>query len=83
MKKVVMLISVAGFLTVASLAYAGGAFGPKEFPKGKLCCVKDVCVMAKSDEDCGKIGGNVVKSCKECEKGQPAKGGSPEKTTKQ
>jgi hypothetical protein len=71
MKKVVMFVSAACFLTATSLAYAGAAFGPKEFPKGKSCCVKDVCVMVKSDEDCGKIGGNVVKSCKECEKGQP------------
>jgi hypothetical protein len=80
MKKVVMLVSAACFLTATSLAHAGGAFGPKEFPKGKLCCVKDVCVMAKSDEDCGKIGGNTVKSCKECDKGQPTKGSSTEKT---
>jgi hypothetical protein len=71
MKKIVVLVSVGCFLTAASLVYAGGAFGPKDFPKGKLCCVKDVCVMVKADEDCGKIGGNTVKSCKECDKGQP------------
>lgn len=74
MKKVVMLVSAGCFLTAASLAYAGAAFGPKEFPKGKLCCVKDVCVMVKSEEDCGKIGGKTVKSCKECEKGQTESG---------
>jgi hypothetical protein len=80
MKRVLMFLSLVCFLAATSLAHAGYGGGPKDFPKGRLCCVNEVCVMAKSDEDCGKIGGKAVKSCKECEKGQPAKGGSPEKT---
>ena len=80
MKRFVLFVSVLCFFAATSLVYAGAAFGPKEFPKGKLCCVNDVCVMAKSDDDCAKIGGKPVKSCKECEKGQPAKSSSTEKT---
>jgi hypothetical protein len=81
-RKIVLFVVVICFLVAASMAYAGAAFGPKDFPKGKLCCVNDVCVMAKSAEDCAKIGGTVVKSCKECGKEQAAKGGSKETPAK-
>lgn len=74
MKKRVLLVSVACFFASAAFVYAGAAFGPKDFAKGKLCCVNDVCVMVKSDEDCAKIGGKPVTSCKECGKSQTEAG---------
>lgn len=79
MRKCVMFLSFVFVVIATSMAYAGWAGGPKDFPKGTLCCLNDVCVMTKCEEDCRKIGGKVIKSCEECEKGQPKKGNSTDK----
>jgi hypothetical protein len=35
---------------------------------GTFCCVKEICVLAKTEADCEKISGTKIKSCKECER---------------
>ncbi|MFW5791248.1 MAG: hypothetical protein ACOCVU_01190 [Desulfohalobiaceae bacterium] len=35
-------------------------------PAGTFCCVDDVCVVARTADECRKIGGTPVSSCQDC-----------------
>ncbi|WP_027183125.1 hypothetical protein [Desulfovibrio inopinatus] len=59
------VLSLAMFMA-ATPAFAGLLLGAEDFSKGAMCCVEKTCVITKSEADCTKIGGNVVKDCKEC-----------------
>jgi len=73
---VVVMVMVMGFTSV-SLAGLMGFFDEQGKPQGTLCCVKAVCLMAKSEAECTKAGGKAIKDCKECAgaKEQPKKEG--------
>jgi hypothetical protein len=69
MKKWVVVAVGLFFLVSAAVAvYAGcgGFMGEDGKPKGCLCCINGVCLMAKTDADCQKAGGKVIKVCEDC-----------------
>ncbi len=35
-------------------------------PAGTFCCVQDVCVVARTVDECRQIGGTPVNSCEDC-----------------
>jgi hypothetical protein len=55
MKKILVAISLAAFVMSGSMALAA-----------VKCCKDKKCADAKTDADCTKGGGKVVKDCKEC-----------------
>lgn len=67
MKKVLYMLTLAAFLISAPLAMAAGETGtaPK-MGTSVNCCVKGKCQQVKSEADCAKAGGKVVKDCKDC-----------------
>jgi hypothetical protein len=40
--------------------------GPGDIPKGTFCRVLDVCVIAQTDADCGKISGKTFPTLEAC-----------------
>ena len=66
MKRLVIVLTIVAFFAAVSLgiAYYGG-FSPTG--TGCLCCIQNTCFMAKTEADCMKVGGTVVKTCEECE----------------
>lgn len=68
MRKWIAIGVVLFFLGSAAVVSAGlmGFMGADGKPTGCLCSVKAVCLMAKSEADCQKAGGKVVKTCEEC-----------------
>jgi hypothetical protein len=69
MKRVVIFLTLAAFIIAVPLAMAQGS---PEKPisgspdKGISCCVKGKCEQVKAEADCTKLGGKVVKDCKDC-----------------
>jgi hypothetical protein len=77
MKKLVTLITLAVFALSVPIAMAagepqaGGSQGSPSVTADKAaktinCCVKGKCEQSKSEADCVKSGGKVVKDCTEC-----------------
>jgi len=73
MKKVLVLLALAAFIIYVPLALAAdqpGMGAPAKAgsdpAKSINCCVKGKCDQVKSEADCTKAGGKVVKDCKEC-----------------
>jgi hypothetical protein len=69
MKRVVIFLTLAAFIIAVPLAMAQGqvdkpASGKPE--KEISCCVKGKCQSVKAEADCAKLGGKVVKDCKDC-----------------
>jgi hypothetical protein len=48
--------------------------GPGDIPMGTFCRIQDVCVMAQTEADCGKLGGKTFDTLEAC-------GGSSAATT--
>ncbi|MBT3259387.1 MAG: hypothetical protein HN366_23465 [Deltaproteobacteria bacterium] len=69
MKKIflfVLLIAMATVAQGADMDDVQGLLGVDGKFTGCFCCVKDTCVVARSEADCKKIGGVKIKNCKEC-----------------
>lgn len=72
MKRFINLLVVAAFVVAVPLAMAqtdtgkAPAGSPDKPAKLINCCVKGKCEQVKSEADCAKAGGKVVKDCKEC-----------------
>ena len=63
-KLLVGVVVIVGLSGVAGSAFAYMVFGDSDSP-GVFCKVEDpdVCVIAQSEEDCKKLGGEKVDSC--------------------
>ena len=46
--------------------------GPGDIPMGTFCRVQDICVIAQTDTDCGKISGKTFKTLEACAGATPA-----------
>ncbi len=46
--------------------------GPGDIPMGTFCKVQDVCVIAQTDADCGKLSGKTFDTLEACTGGSPA-----------
>ena len=75
MKHLINLLMVAAFLVATTMAFAaepgqpgmpGKAGVAPEPGKTVNCCVNKECKKVGSEADCAKIGGKVVKDCKDC-----------------
>jgi len=74
MKRLINLVSVLTFAVAVPFAMAQSGSGttpaapssPDKATKTINCCVKGKCEKVKSDADCAKLGGKVVKDCKDC-----------------
>jgi len=77
MKKLVTLITLAVFALSVPIAMAAGdsqtapgqgspSVSADKAAKTINCCVKGKCEQSKSEADCAKSGGKVVKECTEC-----------------
>ena len=72
MKTFFHLLVVAAFLVSATMAFAADPSSPSSTPTAKQpektinCCVKGECKKLATEGDCAKVGGKVVKDCKDC-----------------
>lgn len=74
MKRLINLLAVASFAVAVPFAMAqtgsgtspAAPSGPDKPAMTVNCCVKGKCEKVKSDADCAKLGGKVVKDCKDC-----------------
>jgi hypothetical protein len=46
--------------------------GPGDIPLGTFCRVQDICVIAQTETDCGKISGKTFETLEACTGGAPA-----------
>jgi len=46
--------------------------GPGDIPLGTFCRVQDICVIAQTDADCGKISGKTFETLEACTGATPA-----------
>lgn len=46
--------------------------GPGNIPMGTFCRVQDICVIAQTDADCGKISGKTFATLEACTGAAPA-----------
>jgi hypothetical protein len=69
MKRVVVLLTLVAFLFAVPFAMAQGQMekpASDKPDKGINCCVKGKCEQVKGEADCTKLGGKVIKDCKDC-----------------
>ena len=69
MKTFLVVLTLVAFALAAPLAMAADQPAPMGGgEKGKIvnCCDKGKCSEVKSEADCTKAGGKVVKDCKDC-----------------
>ena len=72
MKRVFYLLALTAFVFSVSVATAadqkpaGTQKGFMQAQKSVNCCLEGKCKKAASAEICAKLGGKVVKDCKEC-----------------
>lgn len=72
MRSVFSVLTLVAFLVAATMAFAAEPAKPagKESPgapaKTVNCCVNKECKQVGSDAECAKLGGKVVKDCKDC-----------------
>ncbi len=74
MKRLITLVTVLTFALAIPLAMAQTGSGagqaaptsPDKAAKTINCCVKGKCEQVNSETDCTKLGGKVVKDCKDC-----------------
>ncbi len=74
MKRLVNLVVALTFAVAVPFAMAqtgsgttpAAPSGADKPAKTINCCVKGKCEQVKSDADCAKLGGKVVKDCKDC-----------------
>jgi hypothetical protein len=53
--------------------------GPGDLPLGTFCRIQDVCVIAQTEADCGKISGKTFTTLDACTKAVPAAATQQEK----
>lgn len=58
-------------LLISSMPVSGAnlhnvEMGPGDIPMGTFCRVQDVCVIAQTDADCGKISGKTFDTLEAC-----------------
>jgi hypothetical protein len=69
MRTFLVVLTLVAFAMAAPLAFAADQTLPLAgAEKGKVinCCNQGKCSQVKSEADCTKAGGKVVKDCKEC-----------------
>lgn len=70
MKTFLVVLTLVAFALAAPLAMAADQPAPAKAAgeKGQIinCCDKGKCSQVKSEADCTKAGGKVVKDCKDC-----------------
>lgn len=70
MKRFIMLLTLAAFIIAVPLAMAAEqpampkTGGADQAPIN--CCAKGKCDKVSTEADCAKLGGKVVKDCKDC-----------------
>jgi len=69
MKTFLVVLTLVAFALAAPLAMAAdkpAAMGGGEKAQIINCCNKGKCAQVKTEADCTKAGGKVVKDCKDC-----------------
>jgi len=72
MKSLITVLTLVAFVAMATMSFAAepakpaGKEGPADPSKTVNCCVNKECKKVGSDAECTKMGGKVVKDCKDC-----------------
>ncbi len=70
-------ITIAAFVLSILTTSAAAMMGAGDTPKGTFCKVKDVCVIAQTEGDCTKIGGQAFETEQACMSGKPTPSQAP------
>jgi hypothetical protein len=69
--KAMKTVMMAAFVFSILVSSAAALMGAGDTPKGTFCKVKDVCVIAQTEGDCTKIGGQAFETEQACMSGKP------------